>query len=471
MKTERALGLDALRGFAILTMFLSGLIPFGVLPDWMYHAQVPPPQHVFNPNLPGITWVDLVFPFFLFSMGAAIPLALSRRLEQNLPAWKTLLGIFQRGFLLAFFAIYIQHLRPYTLNPDPTTITWLHSLFAFIVLFAIFFRFPASWNKNIKLGIRIIGWITAILLLYVVSYPESNKFGVGFSLYRSDIIILVLSNVVVSGSIIWWLTRNNLLLRLGLLGILIAIRLSHLEPGWIKFLWDNSPLPWLGNLYFQQYLFIIIPGTVAGDLLLSWLKKTSEQKSETYESKKFILPFLTMIAFILIALVGLKARWVVETTIVLAFLCLISIWLFAKPKTEIENLFRKLMSWGVYWLILGLFFEAFEGGIKKDRATVSYYFITSGLAICFLIGSMIIINIFKKEKWFKLLIDTGQNPMIAYAGITNLLPPLLGLTQLNELIKTLTPTPWLGALGGLFKTVLLGYIISFFTKNKIFWRT
>ena len=44
MKTDRALGLDALRGFAILTMFLSGLIPFGVLPDWMYHAQVPPPS-------------------------------------------------------------------------------------------------------------------------------------------------------------------------------------------------------------------------------------------------------------------------------------------------------------------------------------------------------------------------------------------------------------------------------------------
>ena len=131
MKTDRALGLDALRGFAILTMFLSGLIPFGVLPDWMYHAQVPPPQHIFNPNLPGITWVDLVFPFFLFSMGAAIPLALSRRLDQNPPVWKTLLGIFQRGFLLAFFAIYVQHLRPYTLNPEPTTLTWLHALFAF----------------------------------------------------------------------------------------------------------------------------------------------------------------------------------------------------------------------------------------------------------------------------------------------------------------------------------------------------
>jgi hypothetical protein len=84
---------------------------------------------------------------------------------------------------------------------------------------------------------------------------------------------------------------------------------------------------------------------------------------------------------------------------------------------------------------------------------------------------MIIINVFQKERWLKLIIDTGQNPMIAYAGITNLLPPLIGLTQLDKLIRALTPTPWLGAFGGFFKTVLLGYIISFFTKNKIFWRT
>ncbi|HEX4875511.1 MAG TPA: DUF5009 domain-containing protein, partial [Chitinophagaceae bacterium] len=60
--------LDALRGFAILTMILSGAIAYGnVLPAWMFHAQVPPPAHKFDPSIPGITWVDLVFPFFLFS--------------------------------------------------------------------------------------------------------------------------------------------------------------------------------------------------------------------------------------------------------------------------------------------------------------------------------------------------------------------------------------------------------------------
>jgi len=65
--TQRNQSLDALRGFAILAMVLSSSIAFGILPPWMYHAQTPPPSHVFKPEVAGISWVDLVFPFFLFS--------------------------------------------------------------------------------------------------------------------------------------------------------------------------------------------------------------------------------------------------------------------------------------------------------------------------------------------------------------------------------------------------------------------
>lgn len=82
-------------------MVLSGVIPRNTLPAWMYHAQLPPPTHAFNPNLPGLTWVDVVFPLFLFSMGAAIPLALSRRLATGWDTKRIFLSILQRGFLLA----------------------------------------------------------------------------------------------------------------------------------------------------------------------------------------------------------------------------------------------------------------------------------------------------------------------------------------------------------------------------------
>lgn len=51
---NRALALDALRGYAIITMVLSATIVTHVLPGWMSHAQTPPPDHVFNPLLPAL---------------------------------------------------------------------------------------------------------------------------------------------------------------------------------------------------------------------------------------------------------------------------------------------------------------------------------------------------------------------------------------------------------------------------------
>lgn len=51
---NRAYALDALRGYAIITMVLSATIVTQVLPGWMSHAQTPPPDHIFNPSLPAL---------------------------------------------------------------------------------------------------------------------------------------------------------------------------------------------------------------------------------------------------------------------------------------------------------------------------------------------------------------------------------------------------------------------------------
>jgi uncharacterized membrane protein YeiB len=51
MSRPRSHALDALRGYAIMTMVLSATEAFRVLPAWMYHAQVPPPEHVFTPHV------------------------------------------------------------------------------------------------------------------------------------------------------------------------------------------------------------------------------------------------------------------------------------------------------------------------------------------------------------------------------------------------------------------------------------
>ena len=81
---NRAFSLDAFRGYAIITMILSGTIAWGVLPGWMYHAQSGPRSNfLFDPTVYGITWVDLVFPFFLFAMGAAFPFSIGSKYDKG----------------------------------------------------------------------------------------------------------------------------------------------------------------------------------------------------------------------------------------------------------------------------------------------------------------------------------------------------------------------------------------------------
>ncbi len=467
-KENRALGLDALRGFAILTMFLSGLVPFykNTLPNWMYHAQVPPPLHKFNPNLPGITWVDLVFPFFIFSMGAAIPLALTKKINNGLKTYKVFLQALERYILLAGFAIFIQHVKPYALNPNPTIFTWLIALLGFVLIFPVLYRFPSMINKNYVYLTKFIGLLIIVILLYTLKYPD----GSGFKLTRSDIIILVLANVAFFGTLIWYFTRDNLLLRLGIFGFLFAFRLGHNEVGFIKEVWSFTFFPWLYTLYYLQYLFILIPGTIIGDYLVAYTQNKEINIVNINKNMLYKFCFLNILITVIV-LIGLQSRLTVLTLLLAAVWGVVTYLVIKDANSEIEILFKRFFNWGIYFLILGLFFEPYEGGIKKDHPTVSYYFVTVGLAIFSLIAFSILIDVLKKGKYLDILISNGQNPMVAYAGITNLIPPILGITGLGKLLNLMVIDPWTGFIKGLLITFILGIIVKYFTKYKIFLRT
>jgi predicted acyltransferase len=467
---NRESGLDALRGFAILTMVLSGIIPYRVLPSWMYHAQLPPPEHVFNPGVPGITWVDLVFPFFLFALGAAIPFALNRRLQNGHSLLKITGDVVWRGILLIFFAIFLQHVRPYTLNPEPGLVTWLTALAGFAALFAIFLRVPSAWPSWSGRALRFGGWISAILLLWLVRFPD----GSGFSLYRSDIIIIVLANMAVFGALIWLATRERILVRLSVLGIIIALRLSAGEPGWVEPIWAASPIPWAFRLYYLQYLFIVIPGSVAGDMLWQYMNR---RNSEAHENRPgWSTPVAVTVAgisalLIPVMLIGLHGRHVTGTLALTVVLVIAAVYLMHGEADNREQLYKNLFYWGAYFLFLGLAFEPYEGGIRKDSPTMSYYLVTTGLSFTTLLFFKLLMERLEILRGTTLLADNGQNPMIAYVGMMNLLLPLLALTGIDGLIRMFTAAPWAGFARGLVYTIALALIVKVFTRHKLYWRT
>ncbi|HEY9642797.1 MAG TPA: DUF5009 domain-containing protein, partial [Coleofasciculaceae cyanobacterium] len=416
--SQRVEALDALRGLAILAMVFSGTIRYKILPAWMYHAQEPPPTHEFNKALAGLTWVDVVFPLFLFTMGAAIPFALSRRIAQGWTTPKIVFYILKRGALLGAFAIILQHLRPFNIDPDPSRRTWILAMVGFGVLCLMFGRLPSAWKLGRYRGlITLLGWVAGIGLIW-----QFSNGGQGILLDRSDPILIALANMAVFGSLIWLFTRTNLMLRLGLLVILLALQFASGSEGWVKQLWSFSPAPWIFQFYYLKYLFIVVPGTIAGDLIFntathSLVKtETSEigasevgaseigaseveaskinssestslppdlQRSWSYQ--QLMLIGVSMLTICVLLLIGLQARWVWQTTLMVAIFCLASNLLFTKSDHPIEHRIQQYYHWGVYWLALGLAFEPFQAGIKKDPSTYSYYFVTAAIAFFLLI--------------------------------------------------------------------------------------
>ncbi|HMS56753.1 MAG TPA: DUF5009 domain-containing protein, partial [Fimbriimonadaceae bacterium] len=245
--------LDYLRGLAILGMALSGMVPHSILPPWMYHAQVPPPDHKFNPALPGITWVDLVFPFFLFSLGAAIPIAMRNRNREN---FREVAQMFVRFALIAFFAIFLQ-------NTKPSAPAWTQGLLPMLLLAPLYLRLPPRWPV---IPIRVAGVIGVSAWIW----------GHEFDFAKNDIILLVLANVALFGGLLFLFTRENRLVRALFFCCWTALVIARLEPGWVKefFAW-NWPVKWVYNAEFLKYLLIVIPGIYAGEALLE--NKSEEQ--------------------------------------------------------------------------------------------------------------------------------------------------------------------------------------------------
>jgi len=449
--------LDALRGIAILGMVLSGTIPYGSLPSWMYHAQLPPPEHTFNPNLPGFTWVDLVFPLFLFALGAAIPLALQRRLAKGASIREISLYIVQRAFLLVFFAIFLQHVRPHQIANPPTTQAWLMALAGFVVLFLIFVRLPQSLGKIKTWSLRGAGWLGALFLLIFVQFPD----GSGFSLQRSDIIILVLANMYFFGAFIWLATRKHAEWRWAILALCLAWRLSHGEAAWLEAAWNWSPAPWLYKAGFLKYLFIVLPGTMVGEW---WMRRKDTNDGMPAVQRVIFSVLAVLMIFLLFA--GLHSRHV-ALTFGSSIALLAAGHFIIKPAAMF---FRQTYLLAAFCLILGLIWEPFEGGIKKDPSTMSFYFVTLGMSLLLLLVLHIALDR-REPGWFgRVLLNNGRNPMIAYVGMANLIWPLTHLSGTQKIIEQWTAAPWPGFLRGLAFTLMLAWIVHLFTRKKWIWR-
>lgn len=467
---ERSYALDALRGYAIVTMVLSGSIVFGILPGWMYHAQTPPPSNVFNPDISGITWVDLVFPFFLFAMGAAFPFSIGKRLSEGVSKFKILLDTSKRALQLVFFAIFIQHFYPWVLSNPQDVRAWLLSLTCFALLFPMFMRMPFEAPKWVHSAIKIGAYVVAFLLLYFTDYAGGRK----FDPYFSNIIILVLANMAFFGTIVYIFTAHSKILRLAILPFVMAIFLAKdIEGSLAKMIFTWTPLAWMYKFAFLKYLFIVLPGSIAGEYVYEWMKNKEDDDSvdKRIVNRSAIMLLGVALLVIVSNVVCLYNRWLLPNLIINGLLFALAYWVQRNTISRHQKLWKQLFTLGAYLTLLGLFFESYEGGIKKDPSTFSYYFLCSGLAFLAMVIFHIICDYYKYTRSTAFLVMSGQNPMIAYVATNLLTIPILNLIGVYSYFSIFSQNVWLGALQGVVITSIAVVVTMFFTRIKWFWRT
>ena len=545
----RAHALDALRGYAIITMVLSAMEAFSVLPRWMYHAQVPPPDHVFDPTIYGITWVDIIFPFFLFSMGAAIPLSLGRQHAKGESIMKLTWKTVQRWVKLTFFAIFIIHAFPFMLGYEQEWMRYAMPIFFFILLCLMFMPNPFGLSPYKARAITWSAYLVAVGFMLLQPYAG----GAPFRLTDSDCIMLILANVSLTGSIIYLLTIGHPLRRLALLPFLIALFMAaHTANSWPAQLIHTSWLPWLYLPAYQEYLLIIIPGTVAGEWIAQWLEKmktndTSKGLVDNYQKKSeavldngnplnggrgavlengngvkndekvvlenenkvrtrseemkekenaLALPVdLLSLALIVVNVVLLFGRHLVANLVATMVLTALTAWLLrsrreagttgveaAKQETSNQkssstpasptlHFWQRLSSAGAYLLLLGLCLESYEGGIRKDDVTLSYLFVTCGLAFYALLLLTVVCDHWHVRWLCAPLEMVGKNPMVAYVSASMIIIPVLILTHIYPYIDALSSQPLTGFLKGVLLTALCMALTAWFTHKRWFWKT
>lgn len=479
MKKFRADSLDALRGFAIFMMVLSGSTVTWVLPAWMAHCQTPPPNWTFDPSVYGITWVDLVFPFFLFAMGAAMPFSVGSRLERGAGKGRLALEALWRYVKLAYFAIFLGHINIWALSEDgrQTPLTWSLTLAGFVLLFAIYLRIPGKLNIWIRRAIHYAGVILATgLMIWTDCCRGHETFSFAdFNLFQSNIIILVLANMAAFGTIIYILTIGRPWSRVAVLPLLMAIILcKHADGSWQQAVFNWSPLPWLYRFDFLKYLFIIIPGTFAGEMLRSWIAtRSAEQNPEPLKANWATAAVFSLSAILIAVNVWLLFTRQLVTNLFISAAIIVTIANIVRLTPSCSKILTKLTNLGAYLLITGLFFEAADGGIRKDPSSFDYYLVTSGLACYCLTFFVILCDIYRQRKLSAPFSMSGKNPMIAYVAANMFVVPVLNLCHIGDAytLEYFTTSPFLGFLHGLIITSLAIMTAMFFTRIKWFWRT
>ena len=273
----RIVSLDALRGLVMFTMiFVNDLAgaPREIVPDWMVHFSE---RH---DNGSGMTFVDLVFPAFLFIVGLSIPFSLDKRGSLG-----TKLGhILARTLTLLAIGILMVN------GEEGASNSWYVCMFA-SAIFAACQMGPkpgtpgnAAW-KSVNFGLRLLGYAGLLFCALTLKHHDQAMLTLSpFHLHTSWYGILGLIGwAYLAAAILFLVFRAHSTALLGCVALMTSFYAAD-RHGFFNHFWPAQFVDFGGTLGSQAAI------TVAG-LLLSTILIRPETGSPAARTK-FTLLFI-----------------------------------------------------------------------------------------------------------------------------------------------------------------------------------
>lgn len=166
---QRIESIDAGRGIAILLMlFVNDISGVNGIPAWMKHT----PR-----GMDGLTFVDLVFPAFLFIVGMSLPFAIRRRLERGDTVWQIWKHILIRTLGLLVIGVFMVNSDSISDKGFLNSHLWTLFMYAGIILVWNMPPKGGGRKRNIMLRLRIVGlFLLAVLAILYQGIEVSGSF-------------------------------------------------------------------------------------------------------------------------------------------------------------------------------------------------------------------------------------------------------------------------------------------------------
>ena len=258
-------------------------------------------------------------------------------------------------------------------------------------------------------------------------------------------------------------TKDNIRLRWLIFMLVAAFKaLDSYSPEVLSFVPSCAKIGWFFSWDWLQYLLIVIPGSITGDMILQHSRSGEKLDIDT----KRVAAGCLALAAAIVQLWGLFTRHIAADLIISAVMGAGFIALTWKDRTVYSN--TGIIGFAL--MIAGIIFDPIDGGITKDYCNLSYVLTTGGMAA--LVSTFLLMLEFKFGTKARFIAGVGQNPMLAYTVTTFLIGPVISLAGLLQLLGDLAAgSQFWGVIQGVIITLLMMGVTFAFTKLKLFWRS